>query len=145
MGVRLSQSNYAMKKIDKPKCPSILVVEDDADIRELMKIFLEAEGYQVSLAGDGVEAIEQLQAGARPSLILLDLMMPRMDGEQFLKEMHAKQFSQIPVVIMAGHCAVQQTADQLKAVCCLTKPVELEVLLNTVQRLVPIDSKRDAA
>jgi len=134
-----------MKKIDNVKCPSLLIVEDDADIRELMKIFLEAEGYQVSLAADGLEALEQLQSGARPSLILLDLMMPRMDGEQFLSEMHSRRLSQTPVVIMAGHCAVQQRADQLKAVCCLTKPVELEELLNTVRRLVPLSLKRDVA
>jgi len=134
-----------MKKIDNVKCPSLLIVEDDADIRELMKIFLEAEGYQVSLAADGLDALEQLQAGARPSLILLDLMMPRMDGEQFLSEMQSRRFSQTPVVIMAGHCAVQQRADQLKAVCCLTKPVELDELLSTVRQLVPVHVKRDVA
>jgi DNA-binding response OmpR family regulator len=134
-----------MKKIDNVKCPSLLIVEDDADIRDLMKIFLEAEGYQVSLAADGLDALEQLQAGARPSLILLDLMMPRMDGEQFLSEMQSRRFSQTPVVIMAGHCAVQQRADQLKAVCCLTKPVELDELLSTVRQLVPVHVKRDVA
>ena len=113
---------------------TIMVIDDDADIRELMKMFLEADGYDVSLAKDGLDAIEQLQAGARPALILLDLMLPRMDGEQFLKRMRAGRFGKIPVVVISGHNAAQQKAVEIQAVSCLEKPVELDELLKTVRQ-----------
>jgi DNA-binding response OmpR family regulator len=120
----------------------VLIVEDDADIRELLKVFLEADGYQVRVAADGIDALAQLQNGFKPRMILLDLMMPRMDGEQFLKQMRAAgKFAKIPVVIMSGHCAGRITASQIGAACCLMKPVELEELLGTVRRLVSIRSK----
>lgn len=123
---------------------TILVVEDDADIRDLMKIFLEGDGYRVEIAADGVDAFEKLEAGACPDLILLDLMMPRMDGEQFLKEIRTGPFSGIPVVIISGHCAVRKTARELNAAGFLMKPVEFNELLKTVRRFVPVRS-RDAA
>jgi len=124
---------------------TILVVEDDADIRELMKIFLEGDGYQVEVAADGVDAFEKLESGPRPDLILLDLMMPRMDGEQFLKEIRTSRFAKIPVVIISGHCAVRKTARELEAAGFLMKPVEFNELLKTVRRFVPVRSNRDAA
>ena len=58
-----------------------MVVDDDEDIREMAKLLLEGEGHRVATAADGLEAWQQLEAGEPPSLILLDLMMPRMDGE----------------------------------------------------------------
>ena len=113
---------------------AVLVIDDDADIRELMKILLEADGYQVNVAADGAEALEQLQTGARPALILLDLMMPQMDGEQFLKRIHSGRFAKVPVVILSGHSGGKKKAEQLKAASCLPKPVELDELLKTVHR-----------
>jgi CheY-like chemotaxis protein len=115
---------------------AVMVVDDDADIRELMKMFLEADGYRVNLAADGVDAFEQLQAGPPPALILLDLMMRRMDGEQFLKQIRASQFANIPVVIISGHSAVQKKSEELNVVC-LMKPVEFAELLKTVRRFAP--------
>jgi CheY-like chemotaxis protein len=123
----------------------ILIVEDDADIRELMKIFLEADGYRVDLAADGLEALEELEAGPRPALILLDLMMPRMDGEQFMKQLQASGFARIPVVIMSGHSAAKRKAEELKAASCLMKPFEADDLLKTVRRFTRNGLKNDAA
>jgi chemosensory pili system protein ChpA (sensor histidine kinase/response regulator) len=116
------------------KTATVMVIDDDADIRELMKMFLEADGYRVNVAKDGLDAIEQLQAGARPAVILLDLMLPRMDGEQFLKRMRAGRFGKIPVVVVSGHNAAQQKAVEIHAASCLEKPVELDELLKTVRR-----------
>jgi CheY-like chemotaxis protein len=113
---------------------TVMIVDDDADIRELMKVFLESDGYHVYVAGDGLEAFEQLQAGARPALILLDLMMPRMDGEQFLKQVRSSRFARTPVVIMSGHNAAQEKAVEMEAASCLMKPVEVNALLTTVRR-----------
>jgi CheY-like chemotaxis protein len=121
----------------KRKVPTVLIVEDDDDIRELMKIVLEGDGYNVNVAANGFDALEQLQAGSRPALILLDLMMPGMDGEEFLRKMHASRFAKIPVVIMSGHGGGQKASRELYGVSCLMKPVELDELLQTVRRMVP--------
>jgi CheY-like chemotaxis protein len=124
---------------------TVLIVEDDADIREVMKIFLEADGYHVNIAADGFDALEQLKAGLPPALILLDLMMPRMDGEQFLKQLRASRFGDIPVVIMSGHSSAERKALELKADYCLLKPVEAEQLLTIVRRFALSVPKNDAA
>jgi len=124
---------------------TILIVEDDADIRELMKIFLEADGHRVNLAADGLGAFEELNAGPRPELILLDLMMPRMDGEQFLKRLRGSRFADVPVIIMSGHSAAEKKAVELKAACCLMKPVEVDQLLKTVKRFGLSGLKNDVA
>jgi len=124
---------------------TVLIVDDDADIREVIKIFLEADGYRVSIAADGLDALEQLRAGLRPGLILLDLMMPRLDGEQFLIQFRAGRFADTAVVIMSGHSAAEKKADELKADSCLRKPVEAEELLKTVRRFALSASKIDVA
>lgn len=122
----------------------VLVVDDDEDIRELLRVVLEADGYRVKVAVDGLDAWEQIQAGELPALILLDLMMPRMDGQHFLKKLRSP-FPDAAVIILSGHATAQKIADELKADCCLTKPVELDDLLNAVKRFAPAHSKRDVA
>jgi len=124
---------------------TILIVEDDADIRQLMKIFLEADGHRVKLAADGLGAFEELKAGPRPELILLDLMMPRMDGEQFLKKLRGSRFADVPVIIMSGHSAAEKKAGELNAAYCLMKPVEVDQLLKTVRRFALSGFKNDVA
>ena len=122
----------------------ILIVDDDVDIRELMKLILETDGYDVALAADGLDALEQIRAGLQPTLILLDLMMPQMDGEEFLKQLRASCSAPIPVIIMSGHCTANRTAEELH-VAYLTKPVEFDDLLKTVRGFVPRHYRRDAA
>lgn len=112
---------------------TVLIVDDDSDIRELMKMVIENEGYHVDLAADGLDALHQLQSGVQPALILVDLMMPGMDGEQFLKEIQSDHFAGTPVVIVSGHAAAQQKAAELHAVCCLMKPIECDELLKAVR------------
>jgi len=121
----------------------IMVVDDDEDIREIVKLSLEASGYRVTTAVDGLEAWQQLNASALPSLILLDLMMPRMDGQEFMKALRASPQANVPVVIMSGHSASNQKAEDLKANGCLTKPVELDELLGTVRFFVLNNSLRN--
>jgi CheY-like chemotaxis protein len=116
---------------------TVMIVDDDADIRELLKIFLEADGYHVRVAVDGLDAFDQLQSGVSPALILLDLMMPRMDGEQLLKLLRARGLLKAPVVIMSGHNVAQKKAIELGASSCLLKPFEFHDLLTTVHRFVP--------
>jgi CheY-like chemotaxis protein len=82
----------------------ILVVDDDADLRETLQMLLEEAGFSVTAAANGHAALERLRRGAHPSLILLDLMMPEMNGWQFLE--HARRdasLGSIPIVIMTAH------------------------------------------
>jgi CheY-like chemotaxis protein len=113
---------------------TVLVVDDDTDIREVMKILLEADGYHVDVAVDCQEAAERIRSGARPDLIILDLMTPRMDGEQFLRKVHRGSLATIPVIIMSGHGAAEEKARELGAAHCLTKPVEFHDLLKVVKQ-----------
>lgn len=111
-----------------------MVVDDDEDIRDVVGMLLELEGFRVVTAKDGLDALEKLQRGLRPSLILLDMMMPRMDGEMFLAALRAApQLGNPPIVIMSGHHAARQKAVELGAAGCLVKPVELEDLLRLVR------------
>ena len=113
----------------------VLVVDDDEDIRDLLKILLESEGYRVNVAADGEAAWRQLRNGKKPALILLDLMMPRMDGEQFLRRLRSSGLSNIAVVLLSANECTQEKATMLNATGCLKKPIELEQLLAIVSRL----------
>jgi CheY-like chemotaxis protein len=115
----------------------VLVVDDDADIREIVRMLLEAGGYRVLTACDGLDAWEQLERSEAPALILLDLMMPRMDGEQFLQQLRSTRDAGIPVVIMSGHGVSEEKAARYAASGCLAKPIDLDDLLDVVQRIVP--------
>ena len=114
--------------------PQLMVVDDDDDIREAMDLALGAEGYVVTTAADGVAAWALLQGGAQPDLILLDLMMPRWDGEQLLTALADSEHASIPVIVMSGHDSGAKRARALGAVAILPKPVDLETLLATVAR-----------
>jgi CheY-like chemotaxis protein len=111
----------------------ILLVEDDHDTREVMKVLLEFEGYTVETAADGAEALGKLRAGLKPCLILLDLMMPGMDGFQFMNEKRKDlKLSQIPVIISSGIYDAKQNAARLGAEDYFQKPIDRERLLNVV-------------
>jgi CheY-like chemotaxis protein len=115
MGFSLGVDDYMLKPIDRSDfvatlrkyCtphdkPTILVVEDDTVTREMLRVSLEREDFTVAEAGNGVEALARL-ATLRPALILLDLMMPEMDGFQFTREVRAHaQWRDIPILVMTA-------------------------------------------
>jgi two-component system response regulator MprA len=114
----------------------ILVVDDDDDIREVMQELLSAEGFQVEVAKDGIDALGKLEAATSPPLILLDMMMPRMDGEAFLKTLRGKPaLASASVVVISGNAAAREKAGNLQAAGCLVKPFELDELLGLVRRI----------
>ncbi len=113
--------------------PSVLVVDDDRDICEVVQTVLELEGYAVVTAGDGAEALARLRAGVRPCLIILDLMMPNMNGMQFREQQQDPELRAIPVVVLSGDGRAGMKAATL-GVEGLRKPVELDVLLDAVRR-----------
>jgi CheY-like chemotaxis protein len=113
----------------------VLVVEDDADTREAMRSVLEVYGYTVVTAADGSEALEQLHKGLKPCLILLDLMMPGMDGFEFVNEKRQDpRISAIPVVIYSGHHDAKSNAERLGAQGYFQKPVDVDNLVSLVEK-----------
>ena len=125
--------------------PLLMVVDDDEDIRDVLKLVLEIDGYRVTTAADGLDAWEQLNRNEPPSLILLDLMMPRMDGERFIKTLRESRFAQIPVIIVSGHKEASDKAKELDGDCCLMKPVELDELMAAVHRFAKKEPKQSIA
>ena len=111
----------------------ILVVDDDADLRETLQLLLDDSGYGVTAVSSGQAALDRLKAGARPSLILLDLMMPEMNGWQFLERAQADAvLDGIPVVIMTAHRAADRLPAPSRQV--LHKPFDRAELLKAIAR-----------
>src|ERR1700737_2123478 len=121
---------------------SILVVEDDPELLEGLSELLESEGHQVRRARHGLEALGFLRAGQRPHLILLDLMMPIMNGWQFRQEQRMdSELAKIPIVVISGKNDLPAHAQWLEADAYLPKAVRTETLLAAVEKLLACRSK----
>jgi two-component system response regulator CpxR len=115
--------------------PSVLVVDDDEAIRQVISEVLRDEGYDVVCAENGLQALSELQRERPPDLVLLDLMMPVMSGWEVLEQLQASdELSRIPVVVVSAMAApgVHEY---------LPKPIDLDNLLSTVGRLT-VDAHR---
>jgi CheY-like chemotaxis protein len=114
----------------------VLVVEDDADIRQALLEVLQDHAYDAVSAGNGQEALARLQSTAtRPCLILLDVMMPVMDGWTFrTAQASDPELRSIPVVVLTAHASAPQVAEAMDVAGYLRKPVKLDTLLATVHR-----------
>jgi two-component system, chemotaxis family, chemotaxis protein CheY len=113
---------------------TVLVIEDDADLREMVADLLESEGYEFVLCADGEEAFARLYAGLWPRMILLDLMMPKMDGWQFMEQLRAvPAFAGIPVVVLSAY-GTPEGVRSLGAADYLRKPFDPDALLAAVAR-----------
>ena len=130
-----------MPSLMPPARPAVLIVEDDRDALDALATILEEAGYDVLRAGDGAEALYQLDdRQGRCNLILLDLMMPVMNGWDFRrKQRAAPTLAGIPVVLMSAGARLAAATGELDAVGYVSKPVEIEDLLDTVRRYCPLD------
>ena len=112
---------------------TVFVVEDDVDTRDMLGRFLELEGFNVEVASNGKQALERLNAGIHPCCILLDLMMPVMDGWQFRRQQVLDQeLADIPVIVVSA--AGKDRIAEIDASAYLSKPVDLEQLLERVSQ-----------
>ena len=115
----------------------VLIVDDDAGIRTALRDLLETEGYLVSEAANGLAALGRLRSGLRPGVILLDLMMPVMDGWDLRTEqLRDPELSQIPIVVItAAGFSAESLKTQFGPVPFFPKPPEPDRLLAAVGRL----------
>jgi CheY-like chemotaxis protein len=112
----------------------ILIVEDDHSIRELLVELLQSEGYEVTSAVNGLEGLKVLQTQKLPDLILIDLMMPVMDGYAFRTEqMKNPDWNKIPLVVMSAEANAKEKMKKYNVTAFLAKPVELDTILKTVE------------
>jgi CheY-like chemotaxis protein len=115
---------------------SVVIIEDDPDIRESLAEVLNESGYAPVLAANGKEALEKLSQGPRPAAILLDLMMPVMDGWQFrAAQRAAAELREIPVVVVSADGNVREKAAAIQATAYLRKPINILDLLAILDGL----------
>lgn len=118
----------------------MLVVDDDADLRESVCEMLNEEGFRTFDAINGLDALNHVMSGIRPDVILLDMMMPVMDGPAFLVGLNQTTFRDVPVVIMT---AIQERAAKIVSAVRATSPDEImckpfkrEQIVDVVNRMV---------
>jgi CheY-like chemotaxis protein len=119
---------------------NVLIVEDDADVREMLASLLSTEGFYAVSAEDGLEALHILRtvrhrAPDVPCLVLLDLKMPRLGGNEFRRaQLGDPTVASVPVAVMSGVADIEQRAQDLGAVASVAKPIDVDVLLDVVRR-----------
>ena len=114
----------------------VLIVEDSLDLQALLAQLIESEGHSTTLASHGRQALDLLESmPVPPSLILLDLMMPVMDGFEFIKvQLEDPKLSKIPVVVMTADSNPQSNVQNLKVKEVVKKPISADLVLEIVDR-----------
>ncbi len=112
--------------------PKILIVEDNSDVRRLYALGLNQRGYEVKLAANGAEAVERIRA-ERPDVILLDWVMPLMDGGEVLAKLGGNSgMADIPIIVISGQPAPEHLDERIQS--WLTKPVSLDQVVDEIGR-----------
>lgn len=120
------------------------MVDDDPGIQHALEAILEMEGYEVRLAGDGLDALAQIEQ-APPEAILLDLMMPRMNGYDMMDEMQRRGLHPtIPVIVLTADGRAEQKAASIAAQGWLAKPFEIDDLIALLERVLNPSEERAA-
>jgi len=117
-------------------CNDVLVVDDDPDMIEVMQMILNDAGYPTRTAFNGQQALDQVAANM-PGLIVLDMLMPIMNGWQFAREFRARYGGGAPIVVATAAEHVHSRGDAIDAADVLPKPFEVSDLLRVVARHVP--------
>lgn len=113
---------------------TVLVVEDDAEVRELLRIALAADGYEVATVENGREAMHYLRSHADACIILLDLALPIMNGAQFRSaQLRDRALAWIPLVVMSGSVDAARRARELGARRLVRKPLDIDEVRNALR------------
>ncbi len=113
--------------------PKILIVEDNSDVRRLYAIGLNQRGFEVKLAGNGGEAVERILGGEQPDVVLLDWMLPLMDGHEVLDRLASdSRTAAIPIIVISGQPAPDAPDPRIQR--WMTKPVSLDELVAEIQQ-----------
>lgn len=122
-----------------PRLPhrcTVLLVEDETELLDVLRLALEADGYNVVQARNGREALQRLRSTAVTCLIILDLQLPIMDGRQFRSvQLRDRSLAWIPVVVMSSGLEAVVAARELGARAFIRKPVDVDELRATVRRI----------
>ncbi len=113
----------------------VLVVDDDPNIVGFVEMLLEAEGYSVITARNGKEALEAVSSH-RPDVVLLDMVMPVMDGWEFSRQLRDAGLHDMPIIVMSASVDARKTSCQLGACGYLAKPFELDYLLKSIDSVL---------
>ena len=116
------------------KSKTIFIIEDDPGISFVLSELLEGEGFKVQVAENGVVALELLQKHGVPSLILLDMIMPKMNGWEFAKEFTEKYDHLCPIIVMTAAADAKQRAKDINAVDLIEKPFDFDQFLATIKK-----------
>lgn len=122
-----------MRPEQRARRTGVLVVDDDDDIRTLVASVLEDEGFAVTTAADGVDALASIER-AMPDVILLDMKMPRMDGPTFAREFHARFRGSAKIVVFTAAENAKRRAADVGADDVVGKPFDIDALVKTVRR-----------
>lgn len=121
-----------------PKPPKVLIVEDNSDVRRLYAIGLNQRGYEVKLAANGAEAVERIES-ERPDVILLDWLMPLMDGGEVLAKIFENGHAQIPIIVISGQPEPPADKRDPRIRTWLMKPVTIDELVGQLESAQPVN------
>jgi len=123
----------------------VLIVDDDPDIRDVVTLILESQGYEITIARDGIECLSKLR-NEKPDLMILDLLMPKMDGFAVYKELQNTKWAKykdMPILVLTSvreeasrRRYELETGQKLSVAYHIEKPVSPEVLIDTVEKLI---------
>ncbi|HUR34586.1 MAG TPA: response regulator [Vicinamibacterales bacterium] len=131
-----SLTQTARHPVRGPHRCAVLVVEDEPELQALVRFALEADGCEVSVAGDGREALKHLRSTASTCLIILDLFLPVMSGRRFrAAQLRDRSLAWIPVLILSGGVEGAREARELGACAFVRKPVDVDELRAAVKRI----------
>jgi len=134
----VSRHRKKPKEINKPPEvrdteKKLLVIEDDPDLGDVLCRVLSLSGYRASRATDGLIALEMLRSEELPDVILLDMMLPRMNGWEFRRaQLEDERLKDIPVIVLS---AVAETVEPIEAARRLRKPIDLNTLFSTIEEV----------
>ena len=115
----------------------VLIVDDDADIRDVLSMVLATYGFRVETAADGFQALDRMRTGPIPDVVVVDLRMPGLNGEELLGRMRLDALLRdVPVLVMSGDGTARERAEHLDVAGCLVKPVDLDVLVEALERSI---------